>query len=158
MSDPYYFSKTSCFRFSPIPLTIDNQLWRSAYKMLWFSIPSRFSPCFSIKVNKHCLACWDYLNDTYGGGGNMCPTLQKNNQNKTQKLPRFQNPLIPVHIIRKKNRPLSPPPKKPNQPTTNKREALRSWRTKDTSDPVASVHFYNKCPDNLACRHQIKYI
>lgn len=26
MSDPYYFSKISYFRFSPIPLTIDNQL------------------------------------------------------------------------------------------------------------------------------------
>lgn len=26
MSDPYYFSKISCFKFSPIPLAIDNQL------------------------------------------------------------------------------------------------------------------------------------
>lgn len=91
--------------------TIDNQLWRSADKMLWFSIPSRFSPHFSIKVNKHCLPCWDYLNNTSGSGENRCPTLQKNNQNKSQELPVFQNPLISVHITWKKTNPSSHLPK-----------------------------------------------
>lgn len=99
--------------------------------MFWVSIPSRFAPCFSIKVKKHCPVCLYFLNNTWGEGGNMCPTLQKNNQNKTQKLPRFQNPLIPVRITWKKNRPLSPPPKKTptNQKETGKHESAEGTKT-----------------------------
>lgn len=84
MSDPYYFSKISLFRFFLMPLTIDNQLWKSAYKMLWFSLSSTFSPSFFTEVNKQCLVYWKYLNNTYdGAGGILCPALQKSHQNKS---------------------------------------------------------------------------
>lgn len=46
-------------------------------------------------------------------GGILCPALQKNRQNKPQKLSRFQNPLIPAHITWQKTRSLSLLPKKP---------------------------------------------
>lgn len=123
MSDPYYFSKISLFRFSLIPLTIDNQLWKSAYKMLWFSLSSTFSPCFSTKVNKHRLGCIENISTIpgMGQGGILCPALQKDHQNKPQKLSRFQNPLIPAHITWQKNRALFLLQKTPKQSAGNER-------------------------------------
>ena len=70
MSYPYSFSKISCFRFSPIPLITDNQLWRKAYKSLWFSISSRFSPCFSTKWTRIAW-CIEIISITLGGGGEI---------------------------------------------------------------------------------------
>lgn len=81
MSDPYYFSKISLFRFFLMPLTIDNQLWRSAYKMLWLSLSYAFSTFFSTKVNKHCLVYWEYLNNTYDGALHCKRTIKTNHKN-----------------------------------------------------------------------------
>lgn len=119
-------------------LTIDNQLWRSAYKMLWFSSSSTFSPCFSMKVKKHCMMYWEYLNNTCKGG--FCALCCKRTIKINHKNYLDSKILWSLHISPgRKPEPSPYSQKNPNQPPGNKREALRSWKSKDTSDPFIST-------------------
>lgn len=63
-NDVRSFYMLSWFIFSPISLAIDNQLWRTTYKMLWFSIPSRFSSCIAWCIDTFSRIPMGYLSYT----------------------------------------------------------------------------------------------
>lgn len=66
-----------------------------------------------------------------GQGGILCPVLQKNHQNKSQKLSKFQNPLIPAPMTWQKNRAFSLLQKTPinHQQTREKHEEAEGVKT-----------------------------
>lgn len=136
MSDPYYFSKISLFRFALIPSLLTTSSEEVLIKCFGFPHLLHFHLAFLWKW-RSIAWCIENISTCKGGFCALCckRTIKINHKNYLD-----SKILWSLHISPgRKPEPSPYSQKNPNQPPGNKREALRSWRSKDTSDPFIST-------------------